>query len=61
MPGRAILPRMKGVVRFGVAMEGPLLDQFDAAIHERGYATAPRPFATWCVPTSLGSPGRATK
>jgi CopG family transcriptional regulator, nickel-responsive regulator len=29
---------MKGVVRFGVAMEGPLLEQFDAAIHARGYA-----------------------
>lgn len=29
---------MKGVVRFGVAMEGPLLKQFDASIHARGYA-----------------------
>ena len=29
---------MKGVVRFGVAMEGALLDQFDRHIHQRGYA-----------------------
>jgi CopG family transcriptional regulator, nickel-responsive regulator len=29
---------MKGVVRFGVAMEGTLLDQFDRHIHQRGYA-----------------------
>jgi len=29
---------MKGVVRFGVAMEEPLLKQFDGAIRARGYA-----------------------
>jgi CopG family transcriptional regulator, nickel-responsive regulator len=29
---------MKGVVRFGVAMDRPLLDQFDRHIDKRGYA-----------------------